>query len=1164
VEKAVGEFDLFVTQTRIRDSDATRGACKALEDDQKAAHVAICAHVEKMRDAFAHAADTGASGTFETFCACPSLDQVHQWRLGLELRLDAWDAAAFEDLKQLEYANGEVDGAVEKEIARSAAAIDAARNATFTVSDFEFKRVRDAESVERERKREEEGGGVEGGDTTPEDATTPNEAEETSGPPPTPAYASDSLVAETCVPKAAAVAASARLAETNATACVAEISNKWRVESTKIAVFVESAARLRETHLVLANRTVSSSEKALRALRQESLVADAQNEAAFEEARSVIVMCQAEAALDTATEKALGKLDDIETGYRRYWSEATSAANEFPANVKLHFDNYERRVCRLLRLLPNVSPKKVAELDDLQAGEAAAAEADEAAAAAGGGVEAPTDQATDAPAINAPADGESTPTEAAAETETQTQEKEKDPALVSWDAEDDLEQWLVEEETIDEIDVPGSPDDAAGASEGNADEGEGDTAPSPEPDAPGTDSAKRNDTPKPPPRERVTTRGGSSFTVWSDLVTHVVTPPHKPVLDENGEPVAKRGDGDDTKKDDEGETTPAPPPGFDPALRVSTELAAALIHAVRASLLEDYQSHFALELEHATTRAYEETQFLRDELELKLLKHKPRYGVCETHDSVFRRKTLRERASGFDRYLLSAARASKLADERFAASVNDCSKKSELSVAKVVAVTNKLAATTSVAALGIREKESARVSATAKNEFDSFLEALRDRAEANYEHVLTQTALCREQQGLPKAPTPEPVAEEEEAGEEEAAEAASTSVDPVQSSQVEKTEEPIEPAVESSPEPTEDTGAEEESSESSPATEEEESEEYVPAPGDDRYRRLGAVDQAARASFSENLSAIAELKRSVASKLNDAEENLATLLPHHKQDLHLLDLVRRAEEKAQFEIEKTQVEDLRAKKVLDATAVYLDKVGSGRSRAKDPVSHDLETTFEKVIDTVSKFRVLLLKRCRELEIVENSLVLDLGDVPIDLNDVALLPEAAQEGGEGEGEPAPDAAPTPETLAYSTRVSAILELARASITTAGETYYAEKETDRPSTRPETVPDAGVEALLATKKDRLTFWEATPRRNGTPLLATSGSSSPGLVSVWQRRWARHWNGNWRKVWALWRSRRVLRRFSRRQPQGTFHCEGRSTRTACGLASRTREDRRNSRRF
>jgi hypothetical protein len=37
----------------------------------------------------------------------------------LELRLDAWDAAAFDDLKQLEYANGEVDGAVEKEIAPS-------------------------------------------------------------------------------------------------------------------------------------------------------------------------------------------------------------------------------------------------------------------------------------------------------------------------------------------------------------------------------------------------------------------------------------------------------------------------------------------------------------------------------------------------------------------------------------------------------------------------------------------------------------------------------------------------------------------------------------------------------------------------------------------------------------------------------------------------------------------------------------------------------------------------------------------------------------------------------------------------------------------------------------------------------------------------------------
>ena len=1063
VEKAIAEFEGFAGDKAVSDPESVKAAYRALQEDQRAAHAALVQHCEKITSEFSAVVD-GDANTMDTITEKqpPSVEQVLRWREGLDVRLNAWDAAGAEDLKTLEEANAGVDDGINQALIECANAVDAARSATFEVFDFEFERVRAVEEVERERGRlgveaETADAADKANETTGEGEEGEGEDGENNGGPPLPLYMSSSLVDDLCAPKAAAITASMRASLTRAKYAVTEKSKAWRKETTNLAAFVETAVRLRETHRTLARQNTVNAEQSLVDLRDESIAADASREQAFEVARSCIAQCQTEVDLDEATNETLRKLDDIETGYRTYWREATETAQNLPSRVRNHFNAYERRVCRLLRLVHNAR-REIAVQEGVAGDDVEGAEEGEGETAQ---LDAQPDAEPDA--LGDPSDA----------AQTDSKEEPVDPAIKEWNAEDELEEWVIEqelEETEAAKEAEGSADGEGGA------EGEGEAEGETEVPADAPADEATDDTPKPPPRERVATRSGNnSFAVWSDLVDFVVNPPE---LDENGEPVTS----DNSNETNENETpTPPPVPLFDAELSVSERVSVPLLLTVRHALLCDYESHFSAEWGHASNRSYEETEFKREELEQKLLQHRPRYGQVEENDCGARRKFLRERKNAFDRYLLSAARCAKMADERFAVSMIACEMKCDKLTQAVNDIKYLLGAAASVAALGIREKECERSVDLATTEFEVLCSALREKADKNYQYVLAQTAQCRKQQGLPKALFAEPVVEEGEETQEGDEEQAETKME----------ETPLaEPAAE--PEASEQPSDEEKEETTKEATKDnllktvsqpsmetsEITQRYVPVPGDDRYARLTAVDAAARKSFTENLASIKELKVKIFEKLNEAKDQFATAVPHHKQDLQLLDVVRRATEKAKFDVEKIHTEDAMSKSALDAFANYFDKVGRGRRKSRDPVSHDLDTTFEKVLEKIKTFRVALLKRCHVLEIVPDELVLDHGDLKIELDDpVAEIERAPDEEGEpaetspAESEPAEGEPTEPENLADSTRVASILETARATITTAGETYYSEKDQERVSTRPDRLPETegGVEALLDTEKE-----------------------------------------------------------------------------------------------
>ena len=128
-------------------------------------------------------------------------------------------------------------------------------------------------------------------------------------------------------------ARAARAAETRAREAAAERASAWRAEAGRLCAFLEEAARLRETHRFLAERSAAGSEEALASVREAFESGDGEREGAFETARAAIAETQTEEALAAAEARATSELDAIEDGYRSFWSDATDAAEAFPAHV---------------------------------------------------------------------------------------------------------------------------------------------------------------------------------------------------------------------------------------------------------------------------------------------------------------------------------------------------------------------------------------------------------------------------------------------------------------------------------------------------------------------------------------------------------------------------------------------------------------------------------------------------------------------------------------------------------------------------------------------------------------------------------------------------------------------------------------------------------------
>jgi hypothetical protein len=583
---------------------------------------------------------------------------------------------------------------------------------------------------------------------------------------------------------------------------------------------------------------------------------------------------------------------------------------------------------------------------------------------------------------------------------------ERDPALVAWDAEDALEEWTLEDERNEKNAEVAD----AGSGGGGDDDAPSDSAEPAEvePADAADDASSEAGALKPPPRERVATRGGASFAVWSDLVEHVANG-SRPGPDDAGE--TEPADGPETSSN-------VIPGGFDTYLALGKEdVAAPLLLSLRDALLDDYETHLEASLRRADARAYDEAEFAREELESRLMAHRPRYGALDLGDVGKRRAALRERRAAFERYLLSAARAAKLADERFATSLEETEKTSNTRVAAVGDVERRLSATASAAALVIREKECARAVSAARDELESAFAALRERAERNCEHVISQTANFRFTQGLPKAAAPPPEeldGQEGEGAEGEGAEGEGAEGEPPEAPAA-GDDAPSTPPDAETPADEGDEASREAEASSPDGSGDASTDAAAPDPGDDRFARLAAVDAAARKSLADNRAQIAELRERCLAALAEAERAFQEAVPHHKEDLALLDVVRVACDKAAFAAAKVSEEDARLKASLEATAAYFGKVAMGRSKARDPVTHDRETTAEKVLETLASFRVALLKRCRALEIVDPATAFDHALVAIELDDPERTKAADrgsrnEEGAEGDADVSPDGAP----------------------------------------------------------------------------------------------------------------------------------------------------------
>ena len=1084
VEKAVDEFDAFLAHERVSNPPAVQKAYEALAADQRAAHAALVAHVAKMTNAFRAVVDDesplGANATTSAVSIAPeprssrtnpkpsfpSLEAVVRWREGMDLRLDAWDAAAAEDVRALEDATRDVDEDVAAALARAAAAVAAARDAEFEVFDFEFERVRRAEEAAKAEARERSSSPEEGGRRRrrrfrEETAKRRAKSRFRRG---ARSRCSTSRARRKPQPSRRRRAPPRRARETPR-----QTARPRRAEARRLGAFLEDAARLRETHRFVAERSAADAEASLASLREAFARSDGERELAFEAARKSVARTQTEPALAAAESRAISALEEIETGYRVFWRDATDVADAFPARCRSHFDAYERRVCRLLRLVPNARRARADAVGDVADGDGA-----------GDGGE--DGDADDEPETQADAGNE-------ANDEGGEKDDERDPALVAWDAEDALEEWTLEEERNEE-----NAQVADAGSGGGDDDAPSDSAEPAEvePADAADDASSEPGEPKPPPRERVATRGGASFAVWSDLVEHVANG-SRLGPDDAGEAEPAPAGGADARISSRPPSPPDPqtssnvvPGSFDASLALGKEdVAAPLLLAARDALLDDYETHLEAELRRADARAYDEAEFAREELESRLMAHRPRYGALEEGDVGKRRAALRERRAAFERYLLSAARAAKLADERFALSLEETEKTSNARVAAVGDVERRLGATASAAALVIREKEAARAVSAARDELESAFAALRERAERNCEHVTRQTANFRFTQGLPKAAPPPPEARDGpgegaagEGAEGEASEAPAAGDDAPSTpadaeTPADEGDEVSREAEASSPDGTGPSSAAEDAS--------------TPDPGDDRFARLAAVDAAARKSLADHRAQIADVRERCLAALAEAERAFQEAVPHHKEDLALLDVVRVACDKAAFAAAKVSEEDARLKASLEATAAYFGKVARGRSKARDPVTHDRETTAEKVLETLASFRVALLKRCLALEIVDPALAPDHAEAAIELDDPERPNAPAADRREGEEGVSPDGAtgeaeegdasgevteaPKEETVtADSARVSAAVETARAAVAAAGEAYFAAKAPERESTRPDAVPESegGAEALVATKQ------------------------------------------------------------------------------------------------
>jgi cation transport regulator ChaC len=150
---------------------------------------------------------------------------------------------------------------------------------------------------------------------------------------------------------------------TNASSFIARLnaftagqSSDWKLRAGKLSDFALAVATLRDDHRRSSVGIHDDNVGDLADRRTEHERRDDANEAAFEGACDDMAHAPSEHALDDKLDAALARLDDVELNYRDFHTEMVVLAESNPVKQREDGEGYQRKLCRLLRIMPNVAP----------------------------------------------------------------------------------------------------------------------------------------------------------------------------------------------------------------------------------------------------------------------------------------------------------------------------------------------------------------------------------------------------------------------------------------------------------------------------------------------------------------------------------------------------------------------------------------------------------------------------------------------------------------------------------------------------------------------------------------------------------------------------------------------------------------------------------------
>ena len=671
-ERGVSLFAELIQSERMSDNPEREAITRELAEDQVKARDSLLAHANAFKALLPGRGDDGGgggggsfgSGSFR-FGVEMNPVGVKRWAAGLLARCDAWDGACALGLKRLE--------ALERELRAEA--------------DEALSTVVDAV--------EEYAGPIMDG------------------------RAREKLVRKRCVRVYDERNADAAEYIERVRAVVEPQRLEWRRKCECLMRFARRVARVRDVHRREAEAIHESVFARLDARRAEHERVDAAKEGAFDAACEDIAVAADEAKLEAAVDVAHQRLDDIELNYRDFNVAMGEIARSNPKSQSEAWEEYQRRLCLVMRLVPNAAPRPEPEPEP------------EAAPEPEGGAEGVAEGG---------AEGEGTTTEPETGDKVGEEEKVIEPERNDGEDEDDE----------DDEDESAWRESDAWKVEDESEEG----------------------------REWLTTSSGTRFAVWDSVYEHVFAKPPEPEPEpieatttdgeDAGETRAEaeaetpaegdaEGDGDaDTDSDDdrepildeegnpvldeEGNPTfhpPPPPPPPKPIPHVQPQLDLAesdllpVLVATRDALLDDAERHLELVLDRAERFAAGEIEDLRDELEDNLRSHRPRAGRLEETNARSRSSALATQRRRFDAHLARVARDARRAEDAASTAIAAANEEIDAQCAKITALKESLVHAASTKGLDIRGREELRELERVKARCAQTVAALRARAERN-------------------------------------------------------------------------------------------------------------------------------------------------------------------------------------------------------------------------------------------------------------------------------------------------------------------------------------------------------------------------------------------------------------------------------------------------